>query len=70
MWRIYAEGLLMGVAVAGIVAWCAAWTIDSESTRAQVPAWAPLVLLPFLLAGEMLRIRRSNPSDRARKGLG
>jgi hypothetical protein len=68
MWRIYAGRLLMGFAMGGFVAWCAAWAIVPESARARVPVWAPLVLLPFLLAGETLRIRGSKPSDKGRKG--
>jgi hypothetical protein len=57
MWKIYVGGLLAGVAIGGFVVWLAAWVIVPESARAQVPAWGPLVFLPFLLAGETLRIR-------------
>jgi hypothetical protein len=59
VWRIHVGGLLTGVALGGFAAWCAAWTIVPEAARGQVPAWGPLVLLPFLLAGETLRIRGS-----------
>jgi len=64
MWRVYISGLLTGFAIGGFVVWCAALTIVPESARDQVPPWGPLVLLPFVLAGESLRIRFSKPPDK------
>ncbi len=66
MWRLYVGGLLTGFAIGGFVVWCAAWVIVPESARAQVPVWGPLLLLPFLLAGESLRIRSSKPPEKQR----
>jgi hypothetical protein len=59
MWRIYVGGLLTGFAIGGFAALFAAWTMVPESARSQFPAWGPLLLLPFVLAGETLRIRGS-----------
>jgi hypothetical protein len=57
MWRLYVGGLLTGFAIGGFVVWLAIWAIVSEPVRFQIPSYAPLVLLPFLLAGETLRMR-------------
>ncbi len=64
MGRIYLSGLLTGFAIGGFVVWCAALAIVPESARAQVPVWGPLVMLPFALAGETLRIRASKPDGK------
>lgn len=62
MWRFYVGGMLTGFAMGGFVAWCVAWAIVPESARTQIPVWVPLLLLPFVLAGEQLRIRGSKPA--------
>ena len=62
MWRIYVGGLLTGFAIGGFAAWCAALYLVPETARYQIPVWGPLVLLPFVLAGETLRIRGSKPA--------
>jgi len=62
MWRIYVGGLLTGIAIGGFVAWCVAWTIVPDSARAQISVALPLILVPFVLAGERLRIRGSKPA--------
>jgi hypothetical protein len=57
MWRIYVGGLFTGFYIGGWAVWFAAWTIVPESARAEVPAWVPLLMFPFLITGETLRIR-------------
>jgi hypothetical protein len=68
MWRLYVGGLLTGFAIGGFAVWLAAWAIVPESARAHIPPAVPLALLPFVLAGEKLRIRASKPPDKERPG--
>ena len=57
MWRLYVGGLLMGFAIGGFVVWLWAWTMIDDSSRTFFPPWVPLLLLPFVLAGENLRVK-------------
>jgi hypothetical protein len=56
MWRLYVGGLLTGFAIGGFVAWLMAWGLAPESSLTPFPSWVPLLLLPFVLAGENLRV--------------
>jgi hypothetical protein len=57
MWRLYVGGILTGFAMGVFVGWLAVWSLLPESTRTQFAPWMPLLLLPFVLAGETLRVR-------------
>jgi hypothetical protein len=65
MWRIYVGGLLMGFAIGGFTVWCAVLTLVPPSVRSNLTLF-PLVLLPFALAGEALRIRASRLAKKER----
>jgi hypothetical protein len=62
MWRLYVGGLLMGIAIGGFLFWLAAWSIVPESARNDF-AMYPLLLLPFALAGENLRIKSKKNAE-------
>jgi hypothetical protein len=57
MWRLYVGGLLTGFAIGGFAAWLWAWAMTPESSHPSFPGWVPLLLLPFVLAGENLRVK-------------
>jgi hypothetical protein len=57
MWRLYVGGLLTGFAIGGSVVWVIALTMIPTESRPFLPGWMPLLLLPFVLAGENLRVK-------------
>jgi hypothetical protein len=57
MWRLYVGGLLTGFAIGGFVVWLIALMLVTEPSNNPFPFWMPLVLLPFVLAGENLRVK-------------
>jgi hypothetical protein len=65
MWRVYVGGLLMGFAIGGFAVWCAVLTLVPPSVRPHLTLF-PLMLLPFALAGETLRIRGSKLAKKER----
>jgi hypothetical protein len=56
MWRLYVGGLCTGFAVGGCALWLAASYVVSESAHANMPSYGLLLLLPFVRAGEALRV--------------